>query len=119
MHAAAGIYAPGPAGKGRARLSECAARGAYGLDLRFQWPSPRTPAEASLQIEQGVAHAMPFFVTLLLVALAPFCVGLYHLSFEGGALGRQFARNRRGQCEPGRAGREGSGGRTKEETEEC
>lgn len=70
-----------PGKEGKVYLSAPPA-GRYGLDLRFEWPNPSGETQAELEIAQGVAHPMPFFVLLLLLALVPFGVGIYQAWFE-------------------------------------
>lgn len=56
--------------------------GTYGLDLRFQWSNMKAPAEAEIQVVQGVTHPQPFFTMLLIMGLVPLGVAIYHAVFE-------------------------------------
>lgn len=56
--------------------------GKYTLSLTFYRQDPDTPAATVFRIRQGVAHFSPVMVTLLILAVVPFLVGLYQMVWE-------------------------------------
>ncbi|MFO0845719.1 MAG: DUF4178 domain-containing protein [Gemmataceae bacterium] len=56
--------------------------GEYTLQLDLSPRDPKAGTSAEARVEQGIAHPYPLMLTLLLLGVVPFVIGLYQLWFE-------------------------------------
>jgi DNA-directed RNA polymerase subunit M/transcription elongation factor TFIIS len=54
----------------------------YKLQLTFGWEKPDQAMQVTMRIRQGVPHATPWVVTLLLLAVVPLLLAVYQLLWE-------------------------------------
>jgi hypothetical protein len=56
--------------------------GKYWLRFDLSWQQPQQPVGAEVRLTQGVPHAMPLVVVLLVLGAVPLLLGLYQLYWE-------------------------------------
>jgi hypothetical protein len=56
--------------------------GRYAVQYEADWEPHNEERTIEVRVEQGVSHPMPLLVTLLILGVVPFVLGLYQLYFE-------------------------------------